>query len=270
MATELPRALLEVRYYQAAQDYLRKLPLTHFMEATPQANQRVITLASLALVHARRPEIQYFNELLVQYPLRGRKRPGQVVSDNMVVVHDQPIKAEGSYDVPLQPLPPFWVLEYVSKNNRRKDYDDNMRRYEHELKVPYYLLFVPDQQELTLYRHTGVRYVSVAPNDLGRHPLEELDLEVGLLHGWVRYWFQGELLPLPGELLHKVDEMGLQVAEMREQRDEERRELLHKVGEMGSQVAEMREQRDKERLARETAEEEIARLRALLQSRPPS
>src|SRR5712691_9431185 len=133
MPTEMPRVLLGVRYYEAAQAYLRKLPLEHFMEATPQATQRKITLESLDLVHARRPEVQIFNELLVQYPLPRRKRPGQVVPDNMVVVHSEPIEAEGSYDVPLQPAHPFWMLEYVSRSNKRKDYDDNMRKYEHEL-----------------------------------------------------------------------------------------------------------------------------------------
>lgn len=200
MRTELPRVLLEVRYYQAAQDYLRKVPLEHFMEATPQATQRKITLESLDLVHARRPEVQFFNELLVQYPLPRRKRPGQVVPDNMIVLHNEPIKAEGSYDVPLQPVPPFCMLEYVSKSNRRKDYDDNMRKYEHELKVPYYLLFVPDQQELTLYRRTGERFVSVPPDQHGRYAITQIDLAVRLLDGWVRYWYNGELLPLPAEL----------------------------------------------------------------------
>src|SRR5580693_6855822 len=149
MPTKVPRLLLELRYYNAAQEYLRNLPPEHFMEATPQATQREITLESLALVRARNPEVQVFNELLVQYPLPRKKRPGQVVPDNMVVIHPEPIKAEGSYDLPLQPVGPFWVLEYVSKGNRRKDYDDNMRKYEHDLKVPYYMLFVPDQQELT-------------------------------------------------------------------------------------------------------------------------
>jgi Uma2 family endonuclease len=205
MPTETPKMLLSVRYYEAAQEYLRKLPLEHFMESTPQATQRKITLESLDLVEARRSDFQVFNELLVQYPLPRRKRPGQVVPDNMVVIHTEPIDAEGSYDVPLQPVGPFWVLEYVSKSNRRKDYDDNMRKYEHELKVPYYLLFAPDQQELTLYRHTGQRYASVPPDENGRCAVEGVDIEVGLLDGWVRFWHHGELLPLPGDLLRDLE-----------------------------------------------------------------
>jgi Uma2 family endonuclease len=206
MATELPRALLEVNYYAAAQEYLRKLPLEHFMEARPQETQREITLESFAVVRSERRDVHVFNEMLVQYPLPRRKRPGQVVPDNMVALHDQPIKAVGSYDVPLQPVGPLWVLEYVSKNNKRKDYDDNMRKYEHELKVPYYLLFVPDEQELTLYHHSGEKYATVVPNGNGRHPVPEVEMEVALHEGWLRFWFRGELLPLPAELVRGLKE----------------------------------------------------------------
>jgi hypothetical protein len=79
--SNLPRALIEIAYAEAARKYLESLPLEHFMEATAQARQREITLESLALVKARRPDVQVFNELLVQYPLRGRKKPGQIVPD---------------------------------------------------------------------------------------------------------------------------------------------------------------------------------------------
>src|SRR5262249_30499146 len=53
-------------YDRAALKYSRSLPLEHFMEALPQSTQREITLESLALLRARRPEVQVFNELLVQ------------------------------------------------------------------------------------------------------------------------------------------------------------------------------------------------------------
>jgi Uma2 family endonuclease len=207
MPTELPRGLMEVNYYQAAQEYLRNLPPEHFMEAMPHAKQREITLESLALVTAVRPDVHVFNEMLVQYPRKkDHKRPGQVVPDNMVVLCDGVLKVEGSYDTPLQPAPPFWMLEYVSKGSKRKDYDDNMQRYEHDLKVPYYLLFYPDTLDLTLYRHNRRKYVSVKPNERERSAIRELELEVALLDGWVRYWFRGELLPLPGDLLRSLQQ----------------------------------------------------------------
>jgi Uma2 family endonuclease len=261
MPTEVPRIFVEMRYEEAARQYLRKLPLEHFMEATPQATQREITLESLALVRARRPDVHVFNELLVQYPLPRKKKPGQVVPDNMIVLHSEPIKADGSFNLPLQPVGPFLVLEYVSKSNKRKDYDDNMRKYEHELKVPYYLLFVPDEQELTLYRHTGERYASVPPNEHGRHAITQLDLEVGLLDRWVRYWFRGELLPLPADLLAQVEETARALRQEREHRQEAER-----------QRDEAQRQRDEEEQARRRAEAELAQLRARLAAleRPPT
>lgn len=243
MSRSRPRALIEVTYAAAAEEYLRSLPLEHFMEATAQGTQRAITLESLALVHAERPEVQVFNELLVQYPRKGERRPGQVVPDNMVVVHAEPIKAEGSYDLPLQPVGPYWVLEYVSKHTRRKDYDDNFDRYEKELKVPYFLLFYPDTQDLTLYRHTGRRYVSVPANAQGRHGLAELEMEVGLQEGWVRYWFRGQLLPLPADLLRDLKETQrqLQQAEQRAEQEKQRADALERELErMRSQLGKKR------------------------------
>jgi len=178
-----PRALIAVSYAEYAQEYLRSLPPEHFMEATSQGTQRKITLESLDLVHARRPDVQVFNELLVQYPRRGQKKPAQVVPDNLVVVCPEPIKAEGSFDTPLQPVGPFWVLEYVSRHNKRKDYEDNFIKYERELKVPYFLLFYPEDQELTLFHYSRRRYATVRPNAHGRYAVAPLHVEVALLDG---------------------------------------------------------------------------------------
>jgi Uma2 family endonuclease len=249
MSTAKPRSLLRIEYEEAAEAYLRSLPPEHFMEATPQAKQREITMESLALVHAARPEVQYFNELLVQYPREEHARPGQVVPDNMVVVWPEPLDASGSYDLPLQPARPFWMLEYVSKTTKRKDYEDNFKKYEQELQVPYYLLFYPQIQELSLYRHDGSKYVSVLPNERGRFPLPELELEVALLGGWVRYWHRGELLPLPPELVRNLEK--------------ERR--LRQQAERGREEAERRaelEQRRAEENALRTAEEKRGREQA--------
>src|SRR5579884_4374400 len=257
MSTQKPRPLLRIEYEEAAEAYLKSLPLEHFMEATAQGRQREITLESLALVKARRPDVQVFNELLVQYPRRGRKKIGQVVPDNMVVIWPEPIKASGSYDLPLQPVGPFWVLEYVSKYNKRKDYEDNMQKYERELKVPYYLLFYPDVGELTLYHLRGRRYRSVPPNEQGRHPIVELDLEVALLDEWVRFWYRGELLPLPADLQHELDETRRQLRHMTHRAEEQARRAEEQVRRAEEQArrAEAAEQ------ARRAAEEEVRRLR---------
>jgi Uma2 family endonuclease len=219
----MPKARTDIDYEAAAQAYLRSLPLTHFMEAIPQATQRKITLESLDLLAARRPNVRVFNELLVQYPRPGKRKLGQVVPDNMVVLSDQPVQAEGSFNVPRQPAGPFWVLEYVSKGNPRKDYDDSFDKYEQELTVPYYLVFYPDNQDLTLYRHSGKKYVSVRPNQHDRYAIPQLELEVALLDGWVRYWYQGELLPLPADLQRDLDDARRRADEEKRRADEEKR-----------------------------------------------
>jgi Uma2 family endonuclease len=242
---------------EAEQRYLRSLPPEHFMEATAQATQREITLESFALIRVTRPDIQLFNELLVQYPRKGRKKLGQVVPDNMVVVHPETIRATGSFSLQLQPARPFLVLEYVSKNSERKDYDDNYDRYEHELKVPYYLLFYPDNEELTVFRLAGERYGTVTPNAAGRLPIPELELEAALLDGWVRFWFRGELLPLPGELLGQLNTVRSQLTAERAARvAAERAADTERTGRVAAERT-----ADTERTGRLAAEAEIARLR---------
>jgi Uma2 family endonuclease len=278
MYPNLPWAVQEVTYERWAQEYLRSLPPEHFMEATSQATQRQNTLASLDLLQARRPDVQVFSELLVQYPRRGQRRPGQVVPDNMVVLTDQPVRAQLSYNVPLEPARPFWVLDYVSKQHKRKDYEDNRRMYERDLKVPYYLVFYPEAKELTLYRHNRRKYVAVRPNEQGRYPIAELDLEPGLQDGWVRYWYKGELLLLPAELLEEVKKARRQARDARRQAKEARRqaeEARRQIEEARRQAEEIRRQAEQPDLAAEekrraddlwqrleAVERELARLRA--------
>jgi Uma2 family endonuclease len=243
-------------YEQAAQAYLRSLPPEHFMEATPQATQRKITLESFDLIHARRPAVQVFNELLVQYP-RPHGRPlGQVVPDNMIVVHAVAIQAKNSFDISLQPARPLMVLEYVSRHSQRKDYEDNLVKYERELKVPYCLRFYPDNQELTLFHRNKRKYITVKPNAQARLPIAELDLEVALLDGWMRYWYRGELLPLPADLQRALDEVRQRLAATQSRLDATQ-----------SRLDATQSQFDAERQARQAVEEELARLRA---QSPPS
>ena len=219
MTPDVIAEVLESFYEEAEQRYLASLPPEHFMEATDHAYQREITLESFDVIHESRPDIQCFNELLVQYPQKNKKN-GQVVPDNFVVIHPKPIKARGSFNTPLQPVKPFLVMEYVSKYNVRKDYEDNFKHYEKELKVPYYLLFCPDGEEMTLFHLGEKKYVAVRPNAAKRYAIPELELEVALLNKWVRYWFRGDLVPLPGDLLKERD---IAVQE----RDAERTARLH-------------------------------------------
>ena len=109
------------------------------------------------------------------------------------------------------------MLEYVSKGSKRKDYEENHRKYERELRVPYYLVFYSHGQKLTLYHHNGRRYVTVKANEHGRYAIPELELEVGLLDGWVRYWNKGQLLPLPADMQRELSEAKRRVAQLEEE-----------------------------------------------------
>ena len=270
MASALPRHLLALRYEDAAQAYLRSLPPEHFMEATPQATQRKITLESLDLVSARRPEVQVFNELLVQYPLGRGEDIEQVVPDNMVVVSEQPVRAKTSFNLPLESAVPFWVMEYVSNNSKRKDYDESFHKYERDLKVRYYLAFYPDDQELTLFRHTGRKYVTVKPNERGRYAIPELEIEVALHDGWVRYWYQGELLPLPADLQRDLDEARREAEEAKRQAEREKRRAdraTRRADDAERRAGDAERRAEQEQEARRALEAELAQLRAQLERR---
>jgi len=232
-------------YEQAADAYYHSLPLEHFMEAIPQSTQREITLESLAVLRARRTDVQVFNELLVQYFHEGQLR--QVVPDNMVRLSQQRTASKGSFITEYEEAQPFLMIEYVSDNSKGKDYGATFRKYEQELHVPYCLMYHPDRNDLRVHRHTGEGYVLVTPNAQGRLEIPVLELEVAMLDGWVRYWHRGQLLALPAELL--------------KQREEE-----HERAEQESRRAEQESRRaEQEKALRTAAESEVARLRVLLE-----
>ena len=286
MASKKSHILTAEEHEQCAKEYMRSLPLEHYAEAIGQSHQRGITLKSLSVLKARRPDVQSFNELLVQYHHGRDSRLRQVVPDNMVLVWHEPIKANLSFNLPLQPVRPLWVLDYLSKYSHRKDYNDHFRKYERELKVPYYLRIDTDNQQFILYHHTGQKYVSVKPNAKGRLELPQLNLEIGLLDGEVRYWSQGELLLLPGELLREIEKYRRLVdaakqnadeAEQRADEAEQRADEAEQRADVAKRRADEAEQRvdeakrgaddakqslDEEKKARLAVEKQVKRLRS--------
>jgi hypothetical protein len=204
--------------------------------------------------------VQCFNELLVQYPIPGKdpERPGQIVPDNRVVIHAAPIVADGSYMTPLQPVDPFLVLEYVSRSSKRKYYEISKENYERELKVPYYLIFYPEKGELSLFHLREDSYHPLHPDRAGRRAIPELELEVALLDGWVRYWFRGSLLPLPGDLL-------IELSKPRDRLAATESKLVKSGTELTAAKSELTHTRsEQERVARASLEAELARMKAEL------
>ena len=199
-----PFEMSAIYFAEAADEYLafiRKKHPEHFMESVAQATQRKITVASLDLVALERPDVHVYSELLIQWRNEENKLR-RVVPDNMVVVAEKKPKVSTNFAIPIQPARPFFVLNYVSLSNKRKDYQQSYNKYEVELKVPYYLHFDLDNQELALfgYDKRKAEYISIHPDEAGRLSIRELDLGIDLLDGWARYWWKGTLLPMPTEL----------------------------------------------------------------------
>lgn len=103
-----------LEYDRLADEYYQTLPLEHFMESMGHAEQRRIAWESLSLLHARRPEVQVFNETLIQYRV-------------MVRVWTGPPTTKKSYNIELEPVGPLWVLEWFSSSSEGKDYGDAFR-----------------------------------------------------------------------------------------------------------------------------------------------
>jgi Uma2 family endonuclease len=268
----MPQALrfdpvrLEAIYERDADRYCVSLPLEHFMESTAQSTQRKITVESFDVIHDERPDIQCFSELLIQYPLPGKdiRKPARVVPDNMVFLHPEPIKARGSYMMPLQPIGPYFVMEYTRTEKPRKDYVDSRRKYEIDLKVPYYLLFHPESQDLIVFQMVRRKYIAAKPNAARRIEIPKLELEIGIKDEWVRYWFRGELVPLPGDLVKQLRESEklLANAQRRSRTALRRAAAMEAARDAAEQAKTAAEQRAAD------AEAELARLREDMARRP--
>jgi len=252
-------------YEELARAYYQTLPLEHFMEATPQANQRVIAVTALEQLKARRPDLQPFNELLIQYWIDDKLR--RVVPDNMVRLCDQPLLTEGSFNIEIEPVAPLWVLEWVADSSEGKDYGDAFRKYERELKIPYCLSYHPGKNDFRFYRHNGKRYELVEVNDEGRYSLPELDLEIGLLEGWVRFWHLGELLEMPSEWQKRTDQLEAGLTAAKKEAANEKQLALQertRAEQERTRADQAQQLAEAERQARLAVEAELAKLRARL------
>ena len=76
-----------------------------------------------------------------------------------------------------------------------------------------------------MYRNTNELYELVPLNGVGRQQIPELDLEIGLHQGWVRYWYKGELLKQPEELQESIDQLMVQLQQMEKFTQEQQRRI---------------------------------------------
>jgi Putative restriction endonuclease len=200
MIADRSRMELLYKYVETAYRYTERH--CHDDVEPAQAKQRDITRWSFEIIRGVRPDVQPFTKLLIQFPDRDGV-PDWIAPESTVFLHSTPLKIGNSFDVPFQPVGPFFVLEYLTEANQRS-IQENYEWCERELKIPYYLRFDFETNAITLLNLKDGRYSALPPDANGRFALPELGLEVAILETWVRYWFRGELIPLPGELLNEL------------------------------------------------------------------
>ncbi len=252
-------------YARDAREYYASLSLEDIMEATPQATQREVTLNSFNELKSRHPGIGYFNELLVQVRHGGKIE--RIVPDNMVVLGDPGQERRGSYAVELETCPLLWALEYVSRDEPEKDYASNFEKYESIFKFPYYLIFDPEQQSLLLYHLHEGRYVPVEENSRGRLPIRELELEVGLLDGWVRFWYRGELLPVSAELREQMRKLHQEATALLQQNTQLQGQLEQRDDQLKHLDSQLKERNDQLQAQQRRADDLLTMLRTLVEAR---
>lgn len=183
--------------------------------------QRELTGWAFAVLRAERPDVQLFTDRVIQFESPGEKHPGQLGPDHFVAVHPTPLDRRGGYNIPYEPVRPLLVMNYVDAPGRKFD---AVRREmcERDLAVRYYLRFDLTGRDLTLFRLADGFYRADRANPAGRLAVPELELEVALLDGWVRFWFRGELLPRPEDILHERRASEAELARLREELAKER------------------------------------------------
>ena len=198
-------------YFDRAADeyraFLKKKHPAHFWKSVAESEQRHITNTSLDMLASKRSDVHVYGELLIQWRNeKGKLR--RVVPDNMIVLAEERPDVTMNFAIEVQKSRPFFVLEYVTETNKRKHHQKSYGKYEAELKVPYYTIFQLDDRKLSLlaYDKKQGKYQSLPPNQNGRYAIRELDLEVGLLDGWARFWWKGALLLTTTELHAEVVE----------------------------------------------------------------
>ncbi|MEB3212595.1 MAG: Uma2 family endonuclease [Leptolyngbyaceae bacterium] len=154
-------------------------------------------------------------------------------------------------------IPPTIVLEFASgegsEERDRTPFKGKFWVYERIIRAPYYGIYEIISGNLEVYHLVDFSYHKLTPNERGHFPIPLMDVELGLWQGqyqnqdmcWLRWW------DLDGNLLLT----GSERAEQERQRAEQER-----------QRAEQERQRaEQERQRADAAEQELARLRSLLQ-----
>ncbi|MEM7538960.1 MAG: Uma2 family endonuclease [Chloroflexota bacterium] len=167
-------------------------------------------------------------------------------------------------------VPPYLLIEFVSGTGREER--DNTQRtgkfwvYETVIQPQYYAIYEEHEANIELYELVNGQFQQIAANNRGHYPIPSLDIELGLWHGtysnhttdWLRIWDSDGTLLLSGEERAEVERRERELADQRAEAERRERELADQRAEAERRERELAEQRAT------TAEDEVARLQALL------
>lgn len=229
------RSVSPEEFDRAEWEYRQEETLEDMSESTGSQFQRSITDFSLTLLRTRHsPHLAVFGELLVLYPFDNKVR--RVVPDNFVTLGLPPVERSIYSFRVNETNRPFWVLEYVSEPTQNKDYNESFVKYEEHLQVPYCTLFHPETKRLSMFAHDGTGYQEMSVDSQGRFLIPELELRVGLLGGWLRYWHRDELLPTALELEELQLQQGERIQEQARALAESKQRELNRVVRLAARV----------------------------------
>ena len=116
---------------------------------------------------------------------------------------------------------PNVVIELLSNSTAAVDRGKKKDLYQTIWRLPEYYWFHPETLEFAGFRLVSGQYEAIAPNESGRLKSTQLNLELGIYDGKLR-WFSatGELIPLPEE----VERQAREQAEQRETQERQARE----------------------------------------------
>jgi Uma2 family endonuclease len=205
----------------------------------------------------------YVNGNMFIYYSSQQKRHQDFKGPDVFVVLGVPTKERKSWVVWEEGKTPDVVIELLSESTAKFDKTDKKTLYQDRLKVAEYFWFDPfNPNDWAGFKLSG-GYYEPLPVENERLVSQRLELALvrwsGIYHGIETIWLRwatlaGELLLLPEEAQTQRAEVEAQRAKIAEQR-----------AEVAEQLAQSATQRaDLERQRAETAEAEMARLKALL------
>jgi Uma2 family endonuclease len=120
---------------------------------------------------------------------------------------------------------PNVVIELLSNSTAAIDKGKKKELYQTIWRLPEYYWFHPETLEFAGFRLINGTYEPMTPNEAGRLRSEELDLELGINEGKLR-WFtsEGELIPLPevaeAQAREQAEQAAIQERQAREQAEQ--------------------------------------------------